>query len=111
MSLYRAKPEDGVVWITGASTGIGRELAIAMAKAGWTVAATARSADKLVELEEQSKSFNGRIHAFPADVTDAASVASPRGANSRGPTRLTAANSAANATSSSTARASRWSSA
>ena len=40
---------------------------------------------------------------------DAASVASPRGASSRGPTRLTAANSAANATSSSTARASRWS--
>jgi NAD(P)-dependent dehydrogenase (short-subunit alcohol dehydrogenase family) len=48
MSLYRAKPQDGAVWITGASTGIGRELAIAMAKAGWTVAATARSADKLV---------------------------------------------------------------
>ena len=41
---------------------------------------------------------------------DAASVASPRGARSRGPTRLIAASSAANATSSSTARASRWSS-
>jgi short-subunit dehydrogenase len=24
MSLYRAKPEDGAVWVTGASTGIGR---------------------------------------------------------------------------------------
>ena len=76
MSLYRAKPEDGAVWITGASTGIGRELAIAMAKAGWTVAATARSADKLIELEEQSKSFKGRIHAFPADVTDATRMVS-----------------------------------
>jgi short-subunit dehydrogenase len=72
MSLYRAKPEDGLAWITGASTGIGRELAIAMAKAGWTVAATARSADKLVELEEESKGWKGRIHAFSADVTDAA---------------------------------------
>jgi short-subunit dehydrogenase len=76
MSLYRAKPEDGAVWITGASTGIGRELAISMAKAGWTVAATARSADKLVELEELSKGWNGRIHAFPADVTDAARMVS-----------------------------------
>ena len=76
MSLYRAKPEDGAVWITGASTGIGRELAIAMAKAGWTVAATARSADKLVELEEESKVWKGRIHAFPADVTDASRMVS-----------------------------------
>ncbi len=76
MSLYRAKPDDGAVWITGASTGIGRELAIAMAKAGWTVAATARSADKLVELEEESKGWKGRIHAFPADVTDAARMVS-----------------------------------
>jgi short-subunit dehydrogenase len=76
MSLYRAKPEDGAVWITGASTGIGRELAIAMAKAGWTVVATARSADKLVELEDQSKGWKGRVHAFPADVTDAARMVS-----------------------------------
>ena len=42
---------------------------------------------------------------------DAASVASPRGARSRGPTRLTAASLAANVTSLSTARASHWSSA
>lgn len=76
MSLYRAKPQDGAVWITGASTGIGRELAIAMAKAGWTVAATARSADKLVELEDESKGWKGHIHAFPADVTDAARMVS-----------------------------------
>jgi short-subunit dehydrogenase len=76
MSLYRAKPQDGAVWITGASTGIGRELAIAMAKAGWTVAATARSADKLVELEQESNGWKGRIHAFPADVTDAARMVS-----------------------------------
>lgn len=76
MSLYRAKPEDGAVWITGASTGIGRELAIAMAKAGWTVAATARSADKLVALEEESQGWKGRIHAFPADVTDAGRMVS-----------------------------------
>ena len=76
MSLYRAKPEDGAVWITGASTGIGRELAIALARAGWTVAVTARSADKLVELEDESKAWKGRIHAFPADVTEPARMVS-----------------------------------
>ena len=31
MTLYRAKPADGVAWITGASTGIGRQLALDLA--------------------------------------------------------------------------------
>jgi short-subunit dehydrogenase len=70
MSLYRATKNDGAVWVTGASTGIGRELALTLAKEGWTVAATARSADKLAELEQHSLDFSGRIHSFPADVTD-----------------------------------------
>lgn len=71
MTLYRATPKDGAVWVTGASTGIGRELALELAARGWRVAATARSADKLKELEHLSSAFEGRIHAFPADVTDA----------------------------------------
>jgi len=37
-------------WITGASTGIGRALAVALAERGVKVAASARSADKLAEL-------------------------------------------------------------
>ena len=75
MSLYRAKPSDGVVWITGASTGIGRELALALAKDGWTVAATARSEDKLLELQELSSPLAGSIEAFACDVTDVAKMA------------------------------------
>jgi NAD(P)-dependent dehydrogenase (short-subunit alcohol dehydrogenase family) len=75
MSLYRAKKEDGAVWVTGASTGIGRELVLALAREGWTVAATARSADKLAELEQLSATLPGRIHSFPADVTDKAAMA------------------------------------
>ncbi len=60
-----------VVWITGASTGIGRELALRMANQGSRVAASARSADKLADLAALSKN----ITAFPLDVTDEAAVA------------------------------------
>jgi NAD(P)-dependent dehydrogenase (short-subunit alcohol dehydrogenase family) len=56
-----------VVWVTGASTGIGREIALQLAQAGVAVAASARSADKLVNLGHG-------IRAFPLDVTDAAAV-------------------------------------
>ena len=56
-----------VAWITGASTGIGRELAIALAKRGVIVAASARSADKLAELGHG-------VRAYPLDVTDARAV-------------------------------------
>lgn len=52
-------------WITGASTGIGREIALQLAAAGVKVAASARSADKLAEL-------GPGILAVPLDVTDAA---------------------------------------
>jgi short-subunit dehydrogenase len=60
----------GVIWITGASTGIGRALALSYANDGYQVAASARSADKLRELEQASRN----IRAFPLDVTDAAAA-------------------------------------
>ena len=59
-------------WITGASTGIGNALAKRMAKDGWQVAASARSANKLDELSQIS---NGSITAHPLDVTDEADAA------------------------------------
>jgi short-subunit dehydrogenase len=55
-----------VVWITGASSGIGRELAIRLAKSGCKVAVSARSADKLAELAASQPG----IVAFPLDVTN-----------------------------------------
>lgn len=61
------KSDWKVCWITGATGGIGREIALLLAKRGVKVAATARSKDKLAELAKQ----NGAILAFPADVTDA----------------------------------------
>jgi NAD(P)-dependent dehydrogenase (short-subunit alcohol dehydrogenase family) len=56
-----------LVWITGASTGIGREVALQLASLGVTVAASARSADKLARL-------GAKIKPYPLDVTDRAAV-------------------------------------
>lgn len=59
-----------VIWITGASSGIGEALALSYARDGATVAATARNVDALRSLEAQ----NPNIKAFPGDVTDRAAV-------------------------------------
>lgn len=55
--------------ITGASSGIGRELALHYAANGWTVYAVARSADKLEQLSK-----NSRIRALALDLTDNAAL-------------------------------------
>jgi len=54
------------VWITGASSGIGREVALLLANEGARVAASARSADALAELGSTSSA----ILPYPLDVTD-----------------------------------------
>ncbi len=58
-------------WITGASTGIGRELALQLAARGVKVAASARSVDKLADLARA----DSRIVAVPFDVTSLDDVA------------------------------------
>ena len=55
-----------LVWITGASTGIGAETALQMARSGYRVAITARSEDKLEALSQKAKN----IYVYPGDVTD-----------------------------------------
>lgn len=74
MGLYRANPEDGVVWITGGSSGIGRALASQLADAGYTVAVTAREGDEIDVLVAESAGLSGRITSFPCDVTDEAGL-------------------------------------
>lgn len=71
MTSYTATPSDGSAWVTGASSGIGRALALDLAGEGFTVHATARGEDALAELERQSAQLKGKIIAAPGDVTDA----------------------------------------
>ena len=54
------------IWITGASSGIGKALAIKFADEGWQVAASARRENLLKELSNQYSN----IQSFPLDVTD-----------------------------------------
>ena len=54
------------IWITGASSGIGKALAVKFSNEGWQVAASARRENLLRELSEKHKN----IQPFPLDVTD-----------------------------------------
>ena len=54
------------IWITGASTGIGKALSIKFANEGWNVAISARRENLLKEISNG----NENIHDFPLDVTD-----------------------------------------
>jgi short-subunit dehydrogenase len=67
---YRVPTAWRVVWITGASSGIGREVAIRLAASGVKVAVSARSSDKLADLAATSP----LIKAYPLDVTDLAAT-------------------------------------
>ncbi len=62
------------VIITGASSGIGRASAIAVAERGATVFALARNAEALDDLVAEIRRNGGRAHAFTCDVTDSAAV-------------------------------------
>jgi short-subunit dehydrogenase len=71
---YRARPQDGAAWVTGASAGIGRGVALELARRGFTVYATARRADQLAALEGEARGLAGRIVAAPGDVADRAGM-------------------------------------
>jgi len=58
--------DNKTIWITGASSGIGKALAIKFSKEGWNVAISARRENLL---EEIAKS-NNNIYPFPLDVTN-----------------------------------------
>jgi len=56
--------------VTGASSGIGRATAVALAGAGARVAVVARRAERLKELAGQIEAEGGEVLVRPADVTD-----------------------------------------
>lgn len=64
-------PEEKRAWITGASSGIGRAVALELVRRGWLIAASARTTSSLEALVAQGK---GKIFSFPIDVTQAREV-------------------------------------
>lgn len=60
--------KDMVVIITGASSGLGKETAALFAKQGAKVVAVARRMERLEELAEETKGFDGQVIPFEGDV-------------------------------------------
>lgn len=63
---------DGkVVWLTGASRGLGRALAFALAGAGAELVLSARSEDELDEVASRIRAHDGTVETAVGSVTDA----------------------------------------
>ncbi|WP_371672422.1 SDR family oxidoreductase [Streptomyces sp. NBC_00289] len=60
-----------VAMITGASKGLGRALAEALAARGWDLVLDARGAGALTEASRAAAAHGTRVEALPGDVTDA----------------------------------------
>lgn len=69
-----------LVWITGASSGIGRALALALVRQGTLVAASARNVQALEDLVIEARDGPGRILPAALDITDRAAVHAAAGA-------------------------------
>src|SRR5262245_18361156 len=61
-----------VALVTGASRGIGRQVAQQLARLGARLALTARSADDLAKLASDLRAGGADVEAIPADLTDPA---------------------------------------
>jgi NAD(P)-dependent dehydrogenase (short-subunit alcohol dehydrogenase family) len=60
-----------ITLVTGGGRGIGRSIALALSRAGWSVAVTSRSRN---ELEETASAPQNRMLTVPADITNPAEV-------------------------------------
>jgi NAD(P)-dependent dehydrogenase (short-subunit alcohol dehydrogenase family) len=63
-----------VALVTGAGTGIGKAVALALMREGYAVALAGRRADKLEETASEGRATQGRSLAVPTDVSDPAAV-------------------------------------
>ena len=92
--------QDKTIMITGASSGIGRGLAVELSRRGAKVGLIARRADALAELAREIETENGKAIALPADVMDAESLnaAATKLRNALGPIDVLIANAGVGAT-------------
>src|SRR5271165_1267531 len=61
--------------VTGASSGIGRAIALELARQGGNVVCMARREDRLQALAKEIESLGGSVRLVPGDVTDPAARA------------------------------------
>jgi NAD(P)-dependent dehydrogenase (short-subunit alcohol dehydrogenase family) len=63
-----------VALVTGAGTGVGKAVALALLREGYSVVLAGRRKDKLEETAAEGKATNGKTHVVTADVSDPDSV-------------------------------------
>jgi 3-oxoacyl-[acyl-carrier protein] reductase len=66
--------EGKTIWITGASSGIGRATAVECAQQGATVVLSARNLDELEKTQQLVRSFGREGKVIPMDVSSAESI-------------------------------------
>ena len=69
------KLQDRIALVTGASKGLGKAMAIALAESGARVALVSRDVDKLNAVAEEIRNGGGSAEVFRADVAEEAGVA------------------------------------
>ena len=72
--LEKLSLEGTAVVITGGGTGLGREMALAMARAGADLVVAARRRGPIEEVAHEAQSMGRKALAVPTDVTDSAQV-------------------------------------
>lgn len=66
--------KENVVWITGASSGIGKSMAFEWARLGYKVVLSARRKELLDEVADEIKSFGGQALVIPCDIMIATAI-------------------------------------
>ena len=70
---------DGIAVVTGASRGIGRGVALELARRGFDTVATMRDPSAAARLPDEAAEFGGSLRVERLDVTDPASIELPAG--------------------------------
>jgi NAD(P)-dependent dehydrogenase (short-subunit alcohol dehydrogenase family) len=74
MILDKFKLDGKVALVTGAGSGLGQAMAVALAEAGADVALAGRRAEALVETERRISATGRKVLAVPADVSNSGDV-------------------------------------